>query len=323
MVRIGSVELKHGLMLAPMAGVTDAAFRLTAFRFGAEYAVSEMVSAKAVCYDDKKTGALLCISPGERPMGVQIFGSDPYIMAEAAKRIMLRPDAPDIIDINMGCPVRKIAGNGEGSALMRNPALAGRIVRAVSDAVSVPVTVKFRSGWDASSLNAPEFARVCEENGAAALCVHGRTREQLYADPVDLDVIKDVKNAVSVPVFGNGGIYTPEEALYMLNYTGCDGIAVGRGAMGQPWIFDAVSAALGGTDFSLPDSRTILDTALSQLDIMLRFKPEEAAVKEARRQMSYYIKGIPGAASLRASLMTASSPDEIRRIMTEGFERLE
>lgn len=315
-LKIGNVILPHGLILAPMAGVTDTAFRLAALAFGAEYIVSEMVSAKAICYDDKNTGALMKILPDERPMAVQIFGSEPEVMAEAAKIIEARNDAPDVIDINMGCPVKKIVSNGEGSALARSPEAAGKVVRAVKDSVKLPVTVKFRSGWDLDSVNAVEVAIACETNGADAVCVHGRTRQQFYADPVDLDIIAKVKKAVKIPVIGNGGINSSKDALNMYARTGCDGIAIARGAMGNPWLFEEISAALDGRPYSPPDNNVILKTALHQLEVMLREKSERTAIHEGRRQMSYYIKGVRGAAAARGELMKAETKEEICEIMT-------
>ena len=226
--------------LAPMAGVTDKTMRALCVEFGADAVATEMVSAKAVHFKDKKTAGLAEVFDGERPAAIQIFGSDPYVMSESAAELYGR-FAPDMIDINMGCPVGKVTKSGDGSALMREPLLAGRITRMVVDAVPCPVTVKFRAGWDENTKNAPEFARILEANGAALLCIHGRTKTQLYAPPVDLDVIRETVKAVSVPVIGNGGINSADDAVRMLEYTGCAGIAVARGACGAPWIFQAPS----------------------------------------------------------------------------------
>lgn len=321
MLKIGNVSLKHGLVLAPMADVTDLAFRNVAKDCGAEYMVSEMVSAKALCYRDEKTFSLMKFYPSERPIAIQIFGSEPEIMAEAARIIAASENPPEVIDINMGCPVRKIAGNGEGSALMLDPVRAGKIVRAVSDAVSLPVTVKIRSGWDGSSINAPDFAQVCEQSGAAAICVHGRTKEQMYADPVDRKVIAAVKKAVSLPVIGNGGINTPEDALSMFSETGCDGVAIARGAMGNPWIFRQTAELIEKGSYTLPTDEERLSACLHQLELMEKEKNAHIAVCEGRRQMAYYIKGVSGAAALRSALMAANDTETMKRLLTEAFNK--
>ena len=236
MLSIGDLTLPSTAMLAPMAGVADRAFRALARSYGAALVVSEMASAKGLCYQGEKTEELLEITAAERPMSLQLFGDDPAILAEGARIAM--KFAPDLIDLNMGCPAPKIAGNGAGAALMKNPPLAAQIVRAIASAVPVPVTVKFRKGWDDSSVNAVEFAKRMEDAGASALCIHGRTREQMYAPPVDLGVIAAVKAAVSIPVIGNGDIDSPESARRMYEETGCDLVMVGRGALGAPWIFE-------------------------------------------------------------------------------------
>ena len=281
-VQCGKVVIRDGLALAPMAGVTDRSFRRVCRRFGAAYTVSEMVSAKALCLEQAIrnpdpsriiSGELASVMPDEMPMAVQLFGHEPEVMAEAAARLAsgdFRGRAghviPAAVDINMGCPVRKIVGNGEGSALMRDPALAGRIVQAVVRAADpLPVTVKLRAGFDESSLNAPELARVCEAAGAAMLCIHGRTRAQGYAPGVNRAVIRAVKQAVRIPVLANGDIYTPADALSMLAETGCDGIMVARGAMGRPWLFAEIRAALRGEDYTPPEMlRSPLDALCLQ-----------------------------------------------------------
>lgn len=330
---IGDVRLRHGLALAPMAGAADTSFRIICRELGAEYCVTEMLSAKALCYEQLcrrtdgdpetvKTASIARITPDEMPCAVQIFGSEPEFMARAAALLEAGEyrgsgdgrQKPAAIDINMGCPVHKVVSNGEGSALMKNPRLAGEIIAAVSGAVGLPVTVKIRAGWDADSVNAPELARIAEANGAAAVCVHARTRAQLYTPGVDIGVIERVKRAVSIPVIGNGDIYTAADALSMLDRTGCDGIAVARGALGNPWLFREIIAVLEGVGFTPPTPEERLTLALRQMDDMISRKGLRTGFTEARPRLAGYIKGIPGAAAARSAVMTAGTPDEIRKI---------
>lgn len=333
MLTFGNTVLQHGVMLAPMAGVTDTSFRLLCRRFGAEYTVSEMVSAKALCYEQrshrKESGAsctaqLARITKEEAPMAVQLFGSEPEFMAEAARllesgeyRGCASEVAPAAIDINMGCPVRKITGNGEGSALMKTPEVAEAIVWAVRSAVSLPVTVKIRAGWDAEHINAVEFARRLEAAGADLICVHARTREQLYAPGIMPEVIAEVKAAVKIPVVGNGDIFSAEDALKMKKNTGCDGVMIGRGAMGHPWIFREIVDALEGKQTPAMSLDERLSVAAEHLDAMLADKGERTGVAEAKKHMAWYISGIPGAAAARGSVMTASSPEELRAVLED------
>jgi len=318
-MKIASFEIKHGLFLAPMAGEGDRAFRTVCREFGAEYTVSEMVSAKAVHYKDKKTDELAKITDAERPMAVQIFGSEPDIMAEAAS-VIAEKYSPAAIDINMGCPVNKIVSNNEGSALMKNPKLAGEIVTAVKKAVSIPVTVKIRSGWDENSKNAVEVAKTVEAAGADAVCVHGRTRAQLYAPPADLNIIKEVKAALSVPVIGNGDIFSADDAMRMFEYTGCDGIAVARGALGNPYIFAEIIARLEGKSYTPPTIAERLVTAKRQLALAASFKGERVAVAESRKYMSHYIKGCEGAARLRREINAAETIEQMEAVIAPYFE---
>lgn len=320
MIKLGTITLNHGLILAPMAGTTDLSFRRICRRFGAEMTVTEMVSAKALHYRDSKTDRIAALDEGEAPAAVQIFGSEPDIMAEAAAMLASGSSKPAVIDINMGCPMKKIVGNGEGSRLMQNPALAGKIIRAVSDAISIPVTVKFRTGWDETSKNAPEFARVCEASGADAICIHGRTREQMYAPPVDLQTIAEVKRAVSIPVIGNGDVMTAADAIEMFSKTGVDGVAVARGSMGNPWIFDEIKCRLEGREFCPPTTKERLSVALEHLDSMIREKGLRVGICEGRRQLSYYIAGLPGAAAARDAINRAQSREEIGQILNALFD---
>ena len=330
-LKIGTATLAHGLMLAPMAGVTDRSFRLLCRAHGAEYLVSEMVSAKALCYEQKAkrreaalmgTAPLAAISAEETPMAIQIFGSEPDFMAEAARMLEASSyrgcvsDVPPVaIDVNMGCPVRKITSNGEGSALMKNPRLAGEIVSAMTKAVKLPVTVKIRAGWDSSSINAPEMAKILEQSGASVICVHARTKEQLYTPGIDLRVIEHVKRAVSIPVIGNGDITSAEDALTMIEQTGCDGVMIGRGAMGNPWLFAEIAARMEGREFITPTVEERLQTALAHLDQMIAHKGDRVGLAEGKKHVSWYLNGLRGAASARAAIMTADSPEAIRSVL--------
>ena len=319
-IKIGKTELKYGILLAPMAGVTDHAYRTVCKRHGAEYMISEMVSAKAIHFGDKDTDILARITEEEQPMVVQIFGSEPEIMAEAAKFLSDKEERPAAIDINMGCPVRKIVNNGEGSALMREPEKAGLIVRAVSEATDLPVTVKMRAGIG-GVINAPELARACEEAGAKMITVHGRTREQMYAPSVDLGIIKEVKKAVRIPVVGNGDISSASDAREMLEKTGCDGIMLGRGTMGNPWLFDEIISLFEGKPFTPPTPEEKIKAAEKHAEMLIADKGR-TGVLEARRHISYYLKGIRSSASARGKLNTAENFDEMKRILSDLLEKI-
>ncbi|OCN01139.1 nitrogen fixation protein NifR [Clostridium sp. W14A] len=298
-IKIGTVELSGRAVLAPMAGAGDRAFREICASFGAAMTTSEMVSAKALQFNDKKTPELMELGADARPGAIQLFGSEPDVMAEGAKRAM--DFAPDAIDLNMGCPAPKITGPGAGSALMKNPALCGEIVAAVKAAVPVPVTVKMRAGWDGKSRNAVEVAKICEQAGAAAVTVHARTRSQMYAPNPDWGVIQAVKEAVSVPVLGNGDVTGAQSAALMLERTGCDGVMVGRGALGNPWVFREINAYLTESCRILPPpgvSEKML-VLLRQAELMCRYKDERRAMNEARKHVGWYLKGLRGAAEFR------------------------
>ena len=311
---IGNVEIKAHAALAPMAGVADRAFREICKQFGASYLVGEMASSKGLTMGSRKTEELLAVTDLERPMAIQLFGSDPETMARAAYSSL--EYRPDILDINMGCPAPKVAGNGGGSSLMLSPTLAGEIVRAVSRAVNIPVTVKMRRGWDSEHLNAVELAKICEQSGAAAITVHGRTRAQMYAPPVDRQTIADVKRAVSVPVIGNGDIVSPETALSMYAETGCDLVMVGRGALGRPWLFAQIAAAADGRDVP-PDPALEEKMSIMRRHIVLlcRYKGDHIGMLEARKHVAWYIRGMPGAAKLRGLAGTLSSMDDLDRLI--------
>lgn len=320
MVKIGNVELAGRLTLAPMAGVTDFAFRRVCRELGAALTTTEMVSAKALVYKDEKTKTLLYIPEGERPCAVQIFGHEPEIMAEAAP-MALELSGADILDINMGCPVGKIVKSGDGSALMRDLELAGRIIESVKSAVDRPVTVKFRKGWDNGSVNAVEFAKMCQQAGAAAIAVHGRTRAQMYAGRADWDIIKEVKRAVTIPVTANGDIFEPEDAEHILRYTGCDLAMIGRGSFGNPWLFQRANALLAGDALpELPPLRERIDLAVGQIEELSRVAGERIACLEARHQLPWYLHGVAHSGIYKQELVHVETLADVRRIAA-GIKR--
>ena len=316
-MRIGTVDIPSQLVLAPMAGVTDLAFRLICRELGAGLTVTEMVSAKALCYQDKKSRGLLKLSDGEHPASAQIFGSDPGCMAEAAC-IAAELSGADLIDINMGCPVGKIVSNGDGSALMRDPEKAARIAEAVVKASPVPVTVKMRRGWDKGSVNAVELARMLEQAGVSAVAVHGRTRAQMYAGAADWDWIAKVKQAVHIPVMANGDIFRGEDAPRILAHTGADIAMVGRGALGNPWIFAQCKAALEGRPIpDLPPLEQRCDTAVRQFELNAAHKGEKIACLEARKQYAWYLKGVPRAGHFKEQIVRITTLADVYRITEE------
>ena len=310
-MKIKDVEFENNVFLAPMAGIADRAFRELCINYGAGYTVSEMVSSKGLTMGDKKSGELLTLGEIENPAGVQIFGDNPEIMAQAAK--MCIKYHPNIIDINMGSPAPKIAMNGGGASLMKNPLLVGEIIKAVSKAVDIPVTVKIRKGWDDENITAVELAKIAEKNGAAAITVHGRTRMQMYSGKVDYDIIAKVKKAVDIPVIANGDIVDEQSAAIMFEKTNCDAIMIGRGALGNPWIFRRINAYLNECrvlpDVSINEKMVVM---LKHIQKIIEYKGEYTAMREARHHAAYYTKGIRGGAALRKEISTF-----------EHFEQLE
>lgn len=323
MIQIGSVIIEKTASLAPMASVADRTFRALCRFYGAAMVTGEMASAKGMIYSDKKTAELLEVTKEERPMAVQLFGDDPHFLALAAEKAMLYQ--PDFIDINMGCPVPKVVSNNSGSALMKTPKLAGEILRAVADAVSIPVTAKIRAGWDYESRNAVELAKILEQNGAAAITVHGRTRQQMYAPPADLEIIREVKEAVSVPVVGNGDIETPEDAKRMYDLTGCDLVMVGRGSYGRPWIFKQIKEYLETGHYSPdPSLEERMAVMKGHITALCAHKGEKMGMRQARHHAAWYLKGLHGAAAFRKAcgeLTVLSDLDLlIERVLKENLE---
>ena len=315
-MQIGEIKLDAPLVLAPMAGITDLPFRVICRRLGCGMTVSEMVSAKGLLYKNVKTTEMLRIDADERPTAIQLFGSVPAELAEAAK--MVEASGADIIDFNMGCPVPKIVNNGEGSALMKKPQLAYEVLAAMVDAVRIPVTVKFRAGWYDEHRNAVEIALAAERAGVAAVAVHGRTRQQFYEGKADWSIIKEVKQAVKVPVFGNGDIFTVADGLRMLEETGVDGLMIGRGADGNPWLFQQLKAVLAGQPCpETPSMESRLDLAAEHLDMLIAFKGEHISVKEMRRHISAYLKGLPHAAEFRGRFHKVDTREEFRQLLAE------
>ena len=314
-MKIGQVEIDGRAALAPMAGVTDAAFRHICRAQGAALTYTEMVSSRGLVYNDAKTRQLLFCPPEDRPVAAQIFGSEPSIMAQAAG-MAIELSGADILDINMGCPVGKIVKGGDGSALMRDPDRAGRIIQACAAAVDVPVTVKFRKGWDGGNVNAAAFAQVCQQAGAAAVTVHGRTRVQMYAGAADWDIIRDVKAAVTIPVIANGDVFTAQDALRILKRTGADMCMVGRGSFGDPWIFSRINAALAGLpEPETPSLAQRMDTALAQLELACAWKDPRIACLEARRQLCWYLRGVPWSGPVKREIVKISTLDDARAII--------
>lgn len=318
-LKIGSVTLPNNLILAPMAGVTDLPFRLLCKEQGAGLLCMEMVSAKAIMYKNRNTESLLEIDPRENPVSLQLFGSDPEIIAKIAHQIEERPF--DILDLNMGCPVPKIVNNGEGSALMKNPKLAGEIIRETVKAIDKPVTVKIRKGFDDEHINAVEMAKIAEDAGAAAVAVHGRTREQFYSGKADWDIIRQVKEAVSMPVIGNGDLLTAEDVIAMEEQTGCDGFMIARGAQGNPWIFRQILHYFEtGEHLAKPSLEEVTQMILRHARMMLEFKGEYIGIREIRKHAAWYTAGYPNSARLRVAINNVESFDALEELLMNNLD---
>lgn len=318
-MKIGDIKLENNVFLAPMAGITDTAFRLLCKQQGCGLVYTEMVSAKGLYYGSKKTQELTRTEPGERPAAVQIFGSDPGLMAEVAARLC--EEGADMIDINMGCPTPKIVKNGEGAALMLKPHLVGEIVQRVSSSINKPLTVKIRKGWDEHTINAVDIALIAQEKGAAAIAIHGRTREQFYSGRADWDIIRQVKERVYIPVIGNGDIFTPQDAVDMLNKTGCDAVMIGRAARGNPWIFSqAIAYIQNGQLTDPPGSSEIMDMIRRHISLMVRYKGEKVTVREMRKHIGWYVKGLRNASLIRNEVNRAESLNQLLDILQSYIE---
>ncbi len=318
-MKIGNIEINKKASLAPMAGAADRAFRELCTSYGAAFVVGELTSSKGVSMGDRKSGQLLSVSEEERPAASQLFGDNPLVMAKAAEEALTYK--PDFIDINMGCPAPKVSSNGCGSALMKNPCLAGKIVKAVVEASTVPVTVKMRTGWDETCLNAPELAKICEENGASMITVHGRTKVQMYSPGINYDIIKQVKDAVKIPVIGNGDVTDAVTAKEMIEKTGCDGVMVGRGALGKPWVFREINHYFKtGEILPQPSIDERMDVLKKHISKLIEYKGEFIAMREARKHAAWYVKGIRGAAKYRAEIGKINTFSDLEELIDKITE---
>lgn len=321
-MKIGNLEFKNNVFLAPMAGVTDISFRGLCKEQGCGLVYTEMVSAKALYYGSENTKQLLRISEEEMPVAAQIFGNDPKIMANVVKEHLNKRDDICIIDINMGCPAPKIVKNGEGSALMKNPELAGQIVREIKEVSSKPVTVKFRKGFDEDNINAVQFALALEEAGADAIAIHGRTRKQMYEGKADWNIIKDIKDNVKIPVIGNGDVFTPEDALKMKNLTNCDGIMIARGSMGNPWLFKQIQRILQGEKLKEITPEEKIDMCIRHYELAIKYDGDYKAIREMRKHASWYIKGLPRCTEVRNVMNTLENSGDVMKLLISYKESL-
>jgi tRNA-dihydrouridine synthase B len=322
-MRIGDLKIENNVFLAPMAGVTDMAFRTICKHMGAGLVYTEMVSAKGLFYKDEKTHILTETCDEERPIAIQIFGSDPDIMANIVEEKLNNRLDIDIIDINMGCPTPKIVKNGDGSALLKNPSLIRNILKSVVGVSKKPVTIKIRKGWNENSINAIEISQIAEEEGVSAIVVHGRTREEFYSGEADWEIIKDVKNNVSIPVIGNGDIFSAQDALDMIEYTNCDAVMIGRGCRGNPWIIkETLKLLKEGKNISPPNYEDRINMALNHLELLIKLKGEKIAIREMRKHIAWYVKGMPNSANLRNKLNSIEEEKELKKELFNYLENI-
>lgn len=319
---IDNLQLENNLILAPMAGVTDLSFRIICKQFGAGLVFTEMISAKGLFYGDKKTKTLMMTDNREAPLGIQIFGSDADIIENVIRKYLNQNENIHIIDINMGCPAPKIVKNGDGSALLRDPKRVRTILRKAVSASEKPVSLKIRMGWDCKNINGIEIAKIAEEEGVSLLTIHARTRDMFYSGKADWEYIKKIKESVDIKVIGNGDIFTPQDAIDMLNYTRCDGIALGRGAMGNPFLFRRISNKIKGEKDTPPSFDEIINTALLHLDMVVNLKGERVGVREMRKHMAWYIKGLKHSNEIKNKINTVETQEEIKKIMLEYLDKL-
>lgn len=314
-MKIGKIELKNNIILAPMAGITDLSFRIICKEMGAGLVVTEMVSAKGIYYGDNNTEQISRIDPRERPVAMQIFGSDPDIMANIVENNLNKREDVDIIDINMGCPAPKIVKNNDGCALMKDPKLVRKILKSIIKVSNKPITIKFRKGWDDNSINGIDIAKIAEEEGVSAITVHGRTRNMFYSGKADWEFIKQVKGSVNIPVIGNGDIFEPEDGINMLEFTGCDGIAIGRGAMGNPWLFKRILNLMDGKEDIIPTIDERIDLAIKQLEMTCQHKGERIAVREMRKHLAWYLKGMKDSNEVKNLINKMVDKEEIIELL--------
>ncbi len=316
-MEIGNVKLQNNIFLAPMAGVTDRAYRIICKEMGAGLVFTEMVSSKGLYYEDEKTKELTSIAEKERPVAIQIFGSDPSIMSEVVKKYINPRDDIDILDINMGCPAPKIVKNGDGAALLKNPPLIKKILKEVVKASTKPVTIKIRTGWDINNINGMEIAKMAEEEGVSAITVHGRTRDMFYSGKANWEYIGKIKNSVNIPVIGNGDIFEPIDAVNMMEYTGCDGVAIGRGAMGNPWIFKRINLLIEGKDDVKPSNIDRINMAIKHLNMVCDIKGEKTGIREMRKHIAWYLKGMRDSNKIKNVINSVESKQEIEKILLD------
>ncbi|QQY79470.1 tRNA-U20-dihydrouridine synthase [Keratinibaculum paraultunense] len=316
-MEIGNVKLQNNIFLAPMAGVTDRAYRIICKEMGAGLVFTEMVSSKGLYYEDEKTKELTSIAEKERPVAIQIFGSDPSIMSEVVKKYINPRDDIDILDINMGCPAPKIVKNGDGAALLKNPSLIKKILKEVVKVSTKPVTIKIRIGWDINNINGMEIAKMAEAEGVSAITVHGRTRDMFYSGKANWEYIGKIKNYVNIPVIGNGDIFEPIDAINMMEYTGCDGVAIGRGAMGNPWIFKRINLLLKGKDDVNPSDIDRINMAIKHLDMVCDVKGEKIGVREMRKHIAWYLKGMRNSNKIKNTINTVETKQETEKILLD------